>query len=78
MTVIQNVLIADDKPYLQAAFDALSPEIAILDDAGTILAVNASWRAFADVNGLGWADYGIGRNYLEVCDLASGYSAEGA
>ncbi|HSR34468.1 MAG TPA: GAF domain-containing protein, partial [Anaerolineae bacterium] len=61
-----------------AALDALSLQVAILDDAGTILAVNASWRDFADANHLGWADYGVGRNYLQVCDSASGYSAEGA
>jgi PAS domain S-box-containing protein len=63
---------------LQSALDALSANIAILDEAGKIMVVNASWRAFADENDLAWADYGVGRNYLAVADSASGDSAEGA
>jgi PAS domain S-box-containing protein len=64
--------------FLQSAFDALSAHIAVLDESGTIVAVNASWRSFADDNGLTWADYGIGHNYLEVCESAAGYGLEGA
>ncbi len=78
MTATEKTLVAEDEPYLQAAFDALPSQLAILDEAGTILAVNAAWRAFAEANDLGWADYGVGRNYLHVCESASGYSAEGA
>jgi len=78
MTATQKMLVADGDRYLQAALDVLSSQIALLDDAGTILAVNAAWRAFADANGLGLADYGVGRNYLQICDVASGDSAEGA
>ena len=64
--------------FLQLTLDALAAHIAILDEAGVILEVNTSWRQFADANGLGWDDYGIGRNYLAVCESASGDSAEGA
>jgi PAS domain S-box-containing protein len=63
---------------LASALDSLSANIAILDEAGTIVAVNASWRRFADDNGLGWADYGVGRNYLAVVGAASGDSVDGA
>lgn len=60
------------RQLMQSTLDALSAHIAILDSDGTILAVNASWRRFADQNGLGWQDYGVGRNYLEATEAASG------
>jgi two-component system NarL family sensor kinase len=47
---------------LQQTMDALSAQIAILDEKGTILAANAAWRQFAD----GMA-CGVGRNYLAAC-----------
>jgi PAS domain S-box-containing protein len=62
---------------LASALDSLSANIAIFDEVGTIVVVNASWRRFADDNGLGWADYGVGRNYLAVVGAASGDSADG-
>jgi signal transduction histidine kinase len=50
---------------LQATIDALSAQIAILDERGTILAVNQAWRNFADENGFGGNNYGIGARYLD-------------
>jgi PAS domain S-box-containing protein len=58
--------------FLQGALDSLSAHIAILDSEGTIVTVNASWRRFADENGLAWEDYGVGRSYL----LAAGAGSE--
>jgi len=63
---------------LQSALDALSANIAVLDKNGVIITVNASWRAFAEANGLAWADYGLGRSYLEPLVTASADSAVGA
>jgi len=68
----------ESEQLLQSALDALSANIAVLDDSGTIIAVNASWRTFGDKNGLAWTDYGVGRSYLAVADSASGDCAEGA
>ncbi|MFO7695664.1 MAG: histidine kinase [Anaerolineae bacterium] len=68
----------DVSQFLQAVLDALSAHIAILDDQGIIRAVNAPWRRFADENGLTWADYGIGRDYLGAFDAASGEGADDA
>jgi PAS domain S-box-containing protein len=56
--------------FAQAALDALAAHIAILDETGTIVGVNAAWRRFAEANGLDDATFGIGTNYLEVCDRA--------
>ncbi len=60
--------------FLVSTLDSLSANIAILDEAGTIVMVNASWRRFADGNGLNWPDYGVGRNYLAIVEAASGGS----
>ena len=58
--------------FLQSSIDTLHSHIAILDENGLILLVNLAWRKFADANGLAWGDYGVGRNYLEVCETAVG------
>jgi len=54
--------------FVQSSLDALSAHIAVIDSDGIILAVNASWRKFADQNELAWDDYGVGRTYLETID----------
>ncbi len=65
-----------DRDDLQATLDALSAHIAILDDTGRILAVNAAWRCFASENGIDPARVDEGNNYLDVCDKAAGPDAE--
>jgi len=54
-----------------AAFDGLASHIAVLDEAGFIVDVNAAWRRFAAQNGscdpIGY----IGANYIEVCRRAT-------
>ncbi|HEY6308782.1 MAG TPA: histidine kinase [Candidatus Angelobacter sp.] len=56
---------------LQAAIDALSAHIAILDEQGTIIAVNQAWRRFADENSFAGNDYGIGARYLDFGNRTS-------
>lgn len=64
--------------FVQAALDALSAHIAILDETGTIIAVNAAWREFADQNNFTNGNYGIGLNYLAVCDTSSSLNSPDA
>ncbi|AFL75902.1 PAS domain-containing sensor histidine kinase [Thiocystis violascens] len=55
----------------QSVLDALPAQIAVLDPAGHILAVNRAWREFADENG--GADVlrdAINLNYLDICERA--------
>ncbi len=66
------------RDFLVSTLNALSAHIAVLDAEGTIVAVNEAWRRFADENHLGWRDYGVGRNYLAVCDAALGQASQGA
>ncbi len=56
--------------FIKAALDALTENIAILDDEGIIIHVNKAWRDFGEENGFG-AGYGSGTNYLTVCDTSA-------
>ncbi|WP_426189799.1 PAS domain S-box protein [Massilia sp. DWR3-1-1] len=54
--------------------DALPATIALLDRAGVVVAVNQAWRNFSTLNGLDLAhNFGIGSNYLSVCERACLY-----
>ncbi|HMW00969.1 MAG TPA: PAS domain S-box protein [Acidobacteriota bacterium] len=72
-----EVALRTSHQIVQKTIDALKAHIAILDDKGTILSVNAAWRDFADSNQM-VGNYGIGVNYLAVCDSACGPNADEA
>jgi diguanylate cyclase (GGDEF)-like protein len=55
----------------RSTMDALGEHIAVIDEAGTILAVNAAWRAFAAEGGASAASACEGANYLATCDRAA-------
>src|ERR1700693_1141997 len=57
---------------VRMAFDAMPAHIAILDQEGKILAVNAAWRRFADANGSRGTSYGVGRKYLDAPESGHG------
>jgi len=57
---------------LSSVQDALPAHIAMLDNHGNIVTVNESWRSFADGNALLTSNFGIGVNYLDVCEKAKG------
>ena len=61
-----------------SSFDTLSGHIAILDQTGTILAVNDAWRRFAEANGFSGEHCAVGMNYVAVCESASGECREQA
>ncbi|HXG66998.1 MAG TPA: PAS domain-containing protein [Blastocatellia bacterium] len=61
-----------------AILDALPAHIALLDRNGKIISTNAAWRRFAQANGYGKEDYGVGENYLEICERVVGKDAEEA
>lgn len=64
--------------FVQSALDALSAHVAILDDSGEIIGVNRAWRTFAEANGFKQSNYGIGTNYLRVCDNSTQRNSEDA
>ena len=53
-----------------AVLDALPDSIAVLDETGTIVAVNEAWERFAHDNGGSVAATSPGTNYLQVCRAA--------
>jgi len=61
-----------------AILNALPAHIALLDTLGRIISVNEAWRQFASANVLQGPGYGIGANYLDICDDARGDDASEA
>jgi two-component system CheB/CheR fusion protein len=62
----------------EATLNALPAPVAMLDAKGVILVVNNAWRNFAENNGFPDKRYGVGSNYLEICDSSFGAEQDGA
>ena len=62
---------ADAGCLARNGLDGLTSSIAFLDEDGTILMVNASWKKFACENGSNPDTVSEGVNYLEVCEQAA-------
>jgi diguanylate cyclase (GGDEF)-like protein/PAS domain S-box-containing protein len=58
--------------------NSLTSHIAILDKRGTVISVNKAWEKFAECNPPAPHHYGVGINYLEICENAKGDRAEEA
>lgn len=60
------------EPTLAAAVLEATPDAtAVVDEAGTIVAINRAWRMFALDYGGTEASTGVGVNYLQVCERAA-------
>jgi hypothetical protein len=56
----------------ELSLDALPEHSAIVDNSGTIVAVNKAWKRFAMDNGAEMSKVLEGANYLHVCERAKG------
>jgi len=65
---VAEVGLRESLHLLQSTLDALSAQIAILDQNGAIITVNAAWRQGGTGNLLVPARQGAGASYLGVCD----------
>ncbi len=65
----------ESERFARSTVDALSAHLAIIDEHGTILAVNQAWRNYALANGGDLRTAAEGANYLAVCDAANGPDA---
>ncbi len=74
----QDQLRINEAAKQTAILNALPTHIALLDTQGRIVSVNEAWRRFAGTHALLGPAYGIGVNYLEICDSAQGDNASGA
>ncbi len=57
--------------FNRSILDALSAHVAVLDETGTIIAVNRSWEEFARANGALPDRVGVGINYVAICEHES-------
>jgi PAS domain S-box-containing protein len=84
----EQALRASEK-LVQSTMDALSSHICVLDETGTIIAVNRAWREFAEANGPkncgealdadAWRSrVGEGANYVDVCRRSEGENSSEA
>ncbi len=68
----------ESQRFLDSTLNALSAHIAVLDEDGVIIAVNAAWRRFAEANHGDPSRVGVGVNYLAACKSAVGMRLEEA
>jgi diguanylate cyclase (GGDEF)-like protein len=62
----------------QALINSLPANVALLDTQGNILDINEQWRHFGMEGGQEDPEYGLGRNYIDLCETACGGESEGA
>ena len=63
---------------MMGILNALPAHIALLDAHGVIRSVNDHWKQFATANGLHGPAHGLGENYVEMCERATGDCSEDA
>jgi diguanylate cyclase (GGDEF)-like protein len=66
------------KVFAGAVLDALPDATAVVDQRGTIVAVNHTWRMFAADNGGSPQTTGVGVNYLDLCHRSAAAGCEDA
>ncbi len=62
----------------RSILDAIEAPTVALDGRGRILLTNAAWRSAAVIGGVSPESVGVGVNYLDVCDEATGRDLAGA
>jgi PAS domain S-box-containing protein len=60
-----------DEDLWSAAVDSLPTNLAVLDESGTIVAVNDGWTRFAEQNGGSPDLVGVGADYFGICAAAA-------
>lgn len=65
-----------DTTWLEQTLDALTSHIAVLDEQGAILFVNAAWRRIVESAGYDLPAHGVGQNYLQLWERSSPELAE--
>jgi diguanylate cyclase (GGDEF)-like protein/PAS domain S-box-containing protein len=71
----QSYLRKNEAAKQMAIINALPAHIALLDAQGLIVSVNEGWRRFAGASLLHHPSWGVGTDYLRICDEASAVDA---
>jgi len=66
MSTVRDEVHASES-LLRAALDTLPVHVAVLDEHGTVLAVNETWDAFVEAHPFIGRRYGVGTPFLELC-----------
>ncbi|RYG69327.1 PAS domain S-box protein, partial [bacterium] len=64
-----EIALQQAQSFAQATVDALPSSIAVLDENGVIVTVNAAWCTLGDANGFTALARHVGSNYLKSCEL---------
>jgi diguanylate cyclase (GGDEF)-like protein/PAS domain S-box-containing protein len=64
----------ESRQFAQSTIDSLGQPICVIDEDGTILAVNRAWPKIMNLEGSYLALATIGANYLDLCELGNGSS----
>lgn len=67
--------VQEARMFMQGAMDSLGAHVCVLDERGTIVAVNKAWRDFAAANPPLSTRAAEGANYLDACSAARGEDA---
>ena len=70
--------IRESMVFAQSTIDALAAELCVLDAQGRILTTNQAWSQFESGASASGRRFGIGDNYLEICDRVKGAEAREA
>lgn len=65
-------------PLAESVLNSISAHIAIIDANGFIVATNRAWQDFASRSGVDGEVTFIGKNYLDICEAATGEQADDA
>ncbi len=72
---LNNKLLANNQE-LSSILNTMPANVALLDEKGTIVAVDDSWIQFAEDNHMHSTTHGLGDNYIEICNKATGSDKE--
>ncbi len=75
---VEALVTSQPRQLSQIVLDAVPAMIAVLDREGTILTVNEGWKQYGLENGPADRCFGVGQNYLRVCEAAAATVPEAA
>ena len=73
---LKSAATAKSPAGMSGALKELPVNLAVLDARGIIVDVNEAWKTFARDNDLRTPNFGIGKNYLQLCRSGAGAPAE--
>ncbi len=73
-----ELALAQERDFTRDVLDSLTAHITVLDEKGQIVLTNRAWKEFAEHNCMPKQQSGVGINYVEVVQHASGHTSSEA